>query len=88
MTRHHLVSHPNNQIERTPFTPEEEAEADAKQAAWVAGAADRAAEAVQSNRRSAYETESDHLHFEEHFGEIPAGTHAAKRAEIKARFPK
>jgi len=50
--------------------------------------ADTVTAEVQNKRRSAYETESDHLHFEEHFGEIPAGTHAAKRAEIKARFPK
>ena len=40
------------------------------------------------NRRAAYEAESDHLFFEEQAGEIADGTHAAKRLEIKERFPK
>lgn len=43
---------------------------------------------VQRNRRAAYIEESDSLFFEEQRGEVPAGTHAAKVAEIKARFPK
>ena len=88
MTRHHLVSHPSNKIEHTPFTSEEEAAANVKQAAWAADAPVRAAEKVQSNRRAAYQSESDTLFFEEQAGEVAAGTWAAKRAEIKARFPK
>ena len=39
-------------------------------------------------RRAAFRSESDGLFFQENAGEIPAGTHAEKRAEIKARFPK
>ena len=56
--------------------------------AWAAGAASRAAAEVQANRRAAYQAESDELFFQEQAGEIPSGTHAAKRAEIKERFPK
>ena len=83
MPRHHVING-----EAVQFTPEEETARDVEEAAWAAEAPVRAAAEVQNNRRSAYESESDHLHFEEHFGEIPAGTHAAKRAEIKVRFPK
>ncbi len=61
---------------------------DAEQRAWADGAEARAAEAVQVNRRQAYQAESDHLFFEEQAGEVSAGTWAAKRAEIKERFPK
>ena len=43
---------------------------------------------VQINRRQAYQTEADPLFFEEQRGEVSAGTHAAKVAEIKLRFPK
>ena len=56
--------------------------------AWADGAASRAAAEVQSNRRRAYQAESDHLHLEEERGEVPVGTWAAKVAEIKERFPK
>jgi len=56
--------------------------------AWAAGANARVATQVQANRRAAYEAESDHLFFEEQAGEVAAGTWAAKRAEIKQRFPK
>ena len=48
----------------------------------------RKLEGIQINRRAAYQLESDTLFFEEQRGEVPAGTHAAKVAEIKARFPK
>ena len=88
MTRHHLVSHPNNKIEHTPFTSEEEAAANVKQAAWEAGAPARAAAEVQNNRRTAYQSEADHLHLEEERGEIPAGTWLSKVNEIKTRYPK
>jgi hypothetical protein len=70
------------------FTPEEEAERDVQEQAWADGAAARAAEAVQNNRRQAYQSEADHLHLEEERGEVEAGTWVAKVAEIKARFPK
>jgi uncharacterized membrane protein len=73
---------------QVPFTAEEEAAKDAEEAAWDAGAPARAAEEVQDNRRSAYQAEADHLHFEEQANEVAAGTWTAKRAEIKARFPK
>ena len=83
MPRHHMI----NNV-KVPFTPEEEAARDAEEKAWADGAEARAAKEVQVNRRQAYQAESDHLFFEEQAGEISAGTHAAKRAEIKARFPK
>ena len=72
----------------SPYTPEEEVAKDAEEAAWAAGAAARATAKVQADRRVAYQTESDPLFFEEQRGEVPAGTHAAKVAEIKTRFPK
>ena len=71
-----------------PFTPEEEVAKDAEEAAWAAGAAARATAKVQADRRAAYVAEADPLFFEEQRGEVPAGTHAAKVAEIKTRFPK
>ena len=57
-------------------------------AASEAEANARAAEEVQKNRRQAYQEEADPLFFEEQRGEVSAGTHAAKVAEIKLRFPK
>tara|TARA_R110000824_G_scaffold388435_1_gene584001 strand:- start:245 stop:628 length:384 start_codon:yes stop_codon:yes gene_type:complete len=51
-------------------------------------AATQATERAQSDRRVAYQAESDHLFFEEQRGEVAAGTWAAKVDEIKARFPK
>ena len=44
--------------------------------------------ATQHSRRLAYREESDQLFFQEEAGEVSAGTWAAKRAEIKSRFPK
>lgn len=70
------------------FSAEEEAARDADKAEWDAGAADRAAEEIQMNRRTAYEAEADGLYFQEQAGEVSAGTWAAKRAEIKLRYPK
>ena len=83
MPRHHMIDGV-----QVPFTAEEEAAKDAEEAAWDAGAPARAAEEVQDNRRAAYEAESDTLFFEEQANEVAAGTWTAKRAEIKARFPK
>lgn len=39
-------------------------------------------------RAAAYKTEADPLFFQEQRGEVPAGTWAAKIAEIKSRYPK
>ena len=72
----------------TQFTPEEETLFDKEAAAWEAGAPARAVAEVQADRRAAYQAEADPLFFEEHRGEVPEGTHAAKVSEIKARFPK
>jgi hypothetical protein len=83
MTRYHATPDGN-----VPFTSEEEAARDAEEQAWIDGAAARAAERVQVSRRAAYVAEADTLFFEEQAGEVAAGTWAAKRAEIKARFPK
>ena len=76
--------------ERIALSVEEEAALDAEEQAWEDGAPARAAAQVQANRRAAYRAESDHLFFQEQAGDTdtPAGTWAAKRAEIKARFPK
>ena len=70
------------------FSAEEEAARDADKAEWDAGADDRAAEEIQMNRRTAYEAEADGLYFQEQAGEVASGTWAAKRLEIKERFPK
>lgn len=67
---------------------EEDSARDAEEAAWNSEAPDRAAKEVQNNRRQAYQEEADPLFFEEQRGEVSAGTHAAKVAEIKVRFPK
>ena len=83
MPRYHNINGENVQ-----FTPEEEAARDVEEQAWADGTAARAAERVQVSRRAAYEAETDTLFFEEQAGEIAAGTWAAKRAEIKSRFPK
>jgi hypothetical protein len=70
------------------LTEAEETARDAEEATWSAGVPARAAEEVQNNRRAAYQSESDHLHFEEARGEVPEGTWAAKVTEIKVRYPK
>ena len=83
MPRFHMI---NN--EKVWFTPEEVAIRNAEEKAWEDGASARAAAQVQANRRAAYQVEADTLFFEEQAGEVVAGTWAAKRAEIKVRFPK
>ena len=83
MARHRAT--PDGNI---PLTEAEEAARNAEEQAWADGVPARAAAEVQSNRRRAYQSESDHLHLEEERGEVPVGTWAAKVAEIKARFPK
>jgi len=83
MPRHHMIDGV-----QVPFTPEEETARDAEEQIWADGAAARAVEEVQKNRRLAYQDEADPLFFEEQAGEVDSGTWAAKRAEIKTRFPK
>ena len=83
MPRYHNVDNV-----RIQFTPEEESARDAEEQVWADGADARAAKQIQDERKASYETESDHLFFEEQRGEVPAGTWAAKVAEIKARIPK
>ena len=83
MTRHHMIDGV-----RVPFSAEEEAARDAEEATWAAEAPARAAAEVQNKRRSAYESEADHLYLEEERGEIPAGTWLSKVNEIKTRYPK
>jgi len=83
MPRYHNVN--NVKIQ---FTPEEESARDAEEQDWADGADARAAKAIQDERRGYYESETDHLFFEEQRGEVPVGTWAAKVAEIKERFPK
>ena len=56
----------------------------AEEANWEA----RVAQEGQRSRRKAYRDEADPLFFEEQAGEVSDGTWAAKRAEIKERFPK
>lgn len=82
MARHHMtVDGP------VPFTPEEEAEWDAQEAAWAAGAKDRHNADMKQQREAAYKTESDSLFFKAQRGEATMAEWQAKVAEIKARFP-
>ncbi len=83
MPRYHVIN--GTQVQ---FTPEEETARDAEEKAWTDGAEARAAEAVQVNRRNAYQAEADHLFFQEQRGEVEVGTWAASVAAIKAEFPK
>jgi hypothetical protein len=73
---------------RIQFTDEEQAAWEAEQATVVAAAPAKAVEKARRNRRLAYQEEADPLFFEEQAGEVDSGTWAAKRAEIKLRFPK
>ena len=70
------------------FTPAEEAAYEADIEASKALAAGSRVVEVKAQRQAAYVNESDALFFKENAGEIPAGTHAEKRLEIKTRFPK
>lgn len=70
-----------------PFTAEEEAEWDALEAAWAAGAKDRYNAAMKAQREAAYKAESDSLFFKAQRGEATVQEWQAKVAEIKARFP-
>lgn len=82
MARHHMTN-----SGPVPFTPEEEAERDAEEAAWAAGAKDRFNAEAKQNREAAYKIEADPLFFKSQRGEATQAEWQAKVAEIKARFP-
>lgn len=82
MARHHATA--NGPV---PFTPEEEAEYDAMEAAWAAGAKDRHNADMKQKREGAYKVEADPLFFKAQRGEVTMQEWQAKVAEIKARFP-
>ena len=83
MARYKMINGVN-----VPFTAQEEADWEARKIADEASAPARRAKEIRHQRLSAYKAEADPLFFEEQRGEVPAGTHAAKVAEIKERFPK
>lgn len=82
MGRHHMTAEGP-----VPFTPEEEAEWDAQEAAWAAGEKDRHNAEMKQKRESAYKAEADPLFFKAQRGEATAQEWEAKVAEIKTRFP-
>ena len=82
MARHHMT--PNGPV---PFTAEEEAQANAREAAWASESKNRHNEAMKINREAAYKAESDSLFFKAQRGEVTMQEWQAKIAEIKARFP-
>lgn len=82
MTRHHMTADGP-----VPFTPEEEAEWDAQEAAWAAGEKDRHNSAMQAQRAITYAAEADPLFFKAQRGEATMQQWQDKVAEIKARFP-
>lgn len=82
MARHHMTAEGP-----IPFTPEEEAEWDAQEAAWNAGAKDRHNAEMSKQREAAYKAEADPLFFKSQRGEATTEEWQAKVAEIKARFP-
>ena len=73
-------------IERD-MTPEEQAAFDAQEAAWDADAGARSQAQVDTERRNAYEQESDPLFFKWQRGEATEQEWRAKVAEIQARYP-
>ena len=83
MTRYKMVDGVN-----VPFTAQDDAAWEARKIADETAAPARRAEEARTQRRGAYVDEADTLFFEEQANEVTAGTWAAKRAEIKARFPK
>lgn len=82
MPNYHATSEGN-----IPFTIEEEAEWQANQSAWAAGAKDRHNEEAKRQRAAAYAIETDSLFFKSQRGEATVQEWQNKVAEIKARFP-
>jgi hypothetical protein len=70
-----------------PFTPEEEAQWEAEQAEWLAGAVARKNAEIERNRQDAYIAEADPLFFKAQRSEATMEEWQAKVTEIKARFP-
>ena len=81
MGRHYMT--PEGPV---PFTPEEEAEWDAREAEWAAGAKDRYNAAIKQQRAAVYRVEADPLFFKAQRGEATVQEWEAKVAEIKTRF--
>jgi hypothetical protein len=63
-------------------------ERDAMDAAWAAGATQRALEKAERERRAAYEAEADPLFFKAQRGEVTQQEWLDKVVEIKQRYPK
>ncbi len=82
MARHHMTAEGP-----VPFTPEEEAQRDAEEVAWAAGAKDRNNEKMKKKRAAAYSVEADPLFFKAQRGEVTMEEWQNKVAEIKTRFP-
>jgi len=82
MGRHHMTAEGP-----VPFTPEEEAEWDAQEAAWVAEAKNRHNAEMKQKREAAYKAEADPLFFKAQRGEANVQEWAAKVSEIRVRFP-
>jgi ABC-type branched-subunit amino acid transport system substrate-binding protein len=70
-----------------PFTPEEEAEWDAQEAAWAAGVKDRYNAEMKQKREAAYKAEADPLFFKSQRGEISMQEWSDRVSEIRDRFP-
>jgi len=69
------------------FTPKEEADWDAMEAAWAARVKDRFNAQAKQDREAAYKAEADPLFFKSQRGDATQAEWQAKVAEIKARFP-
>jgi precorrin-2 methylase len=82
MARFHTTENGN-----IPFTPEEEAQWEAEQAEWLAGAVARKNAELERNRQAAYIAEADPLFFKAQRSEATMEEWQSKVAEIKARFP-
>ena len=69
------------------LTPAEQADHDAREAAWVAGEQARQQAEVDAQRHAAYVAESDPLFFQWQRGEATEQQWRDKVAEIQARYP-
>ena len=68
--------------------PMSQEERDAMDAAWAAGATQRALEKAERERKAAYEAEADPLFFKAQRGEVTQQEWLDKVVEIKQRYPK
>jgi hypothetical protein len=83
MARFHATARGN-----IPFTPEEEAQADADAAEWEAASDARRIEQARAQRLEAYRLEADPLFFKFQREEISQQEWLDKIIEIKNRYPK